>query len=224
MNRTDCCVTVAGEELALMPERAVYWPRRKTLIVTDLHLGKATTFRASSIPLPTGTTDETLERLRAALARTDARHLLCLGDLLHASQGRSPTVLKRVRQFLDGYAKLDRTLVRGNHDRSAGDPPEDWGFTCVSEPTSEHPFCLRHTPETCSSGYTLAGHVHPGVVLRGRGKQRIQLPCFYLGENVGILPAFGSFTGLANVRPKRGEQIFAITENEVIPLASSSHR
>ena len=34
-------VTLAGEAILLLPERALYWPRQRALFVADVHLGKA---------------------------------------------------------------------------------------------------------------------------------------------------------------------------------------
>ncbi len=65
----------------------------------------------------------------------------------------------------------------------------------------------------------LAGHLHPAVSLSGPGRQRERLPCFLFGERVGILPAFGDFTGGAAVRPRPGDRVFAVAEDEVVPIA-----
>ena len=92
-------------------------------------------------------------------------------------------------------------------------------MVCVEEPLLDRPFALRHFPEVEEGLYTLAGHVHPAVNLKGRGGLHAQLPCFYLGEEVGILPAFGGFTGTAVVRPRLGEKVFVIAETEVVQVS-----
>ena len=84
---------VAGEKLVLLPERAVFWPKRKALFIADFHLGKAATFRSAGIPLPSGTTRENLERLDRAVVNTKARQVIFLGDFLHAASGRAPRTL-----------------------------------------------------------------------------------------------------------------------------------
>ena len=60
---SDVMLTIAGEDVQLLPERALYWPRACTLVVADVHWGKAATFRAAGIPIPSGTTTEDLARL-----------------------------------------------------------------------------------------------------------------------------------------------------------------
>src|SRR6478752_4639680 len=105
-----------------MAERALYWQREGALIIADLHWGKAATFRAAGVPLPPGTTTDDLARLDRALARTGARRLILLGDLFHARAGRhAAATLVTVAAWRSAHPSLDVLLVRGNHDRSAGD-------------------------------------------------------------------------------------------------------
>ena len=106
-------------------------------------------------------------------------------------------------------------LVRGNHDRHAGDPPCETGVVCVEAPWLEAPFVLAHHPAASGHGFVLAGHLHPGIRLAGQGRQRERLPCFWFSQSVGVLPAFGRFTGLANVEPAAGDRVFAIAGDEV---------
>src|SRR5690606_34826092 len=109
----DRTVEVRGESLALLPERAVYWERARTLVVADAHFGKAATFRAHGLPLPHGTTAETLLRLDSALARTGAGRILFIGDLLLARAGRAPRTLVALGQWRFRHAHVEMTLVRG---------------------------------------------------------------------------------------------------------------
>ena len=111
--------------MLLLPERALFWPRAGTLVVADLHWGKGATFRAAGIPIPVGTTSDDLARLDGALLRTGARRLVVLGDLFHARAGRIAThTLAELRRWRGAAPELEILLVRGNHDRHAGDPPD----------------------------------------------------------------------------------------------------
>ena len=216
---TDVGLRLAGEDLVLLPERALFWPRTATLVVADLHWGKAATFRAAGIPIPTGTTGEDLARLDGALQRTGADRLIVLGDLFHARAGRIATrTLAELRAWRATQPSVEMLLVRGNHDRHAGDPPEDLRINSVNAPAFVPPFILRHEPASSPQGYTLSGHVHPGLVLCGRALQRERLPCFLVGERTAVLPAFGSFTGLGIVSPGPADRAFVIAESEVIEV------
>ncbi|MES2766787.1 MAG: phosphoesterase, partial [Bacteroidota bacterium] len=66
--------------------------------------------------------------------------------------------------------------------------------------------------------YLLAGHIHPGVKLTGKGRSVLKLPCFYFGERQGILPAFGGFTGLGIIQPQRASQVFVVVEDSIVKL------
>ena len=214
---TEC--EIAGERLVLLAERAAYWPARKTLFVADFHLGKAASFRAAGIPLPSGTTSENVERLGRAIDRTGARHVVFLGDFLHSAEGRAARTLERFGVWRAQRHSVALTVVRGNHDRKAGDPPGEWDVACIEEGEALGPFVLNHEPRPSAAGYALAGHIHPAVRLSGDGDDSLRFPCFWFGKRHGVLPAFGAFTGSAVVRPRPGDRVFVIAEEEVVRVA-----
>lgn len=209
---------LCGDRLVLLPERAAYRPSNRTLLVADPHFGKAAAFRAHGLAVPGGTTAETLGRLTSALQRTGAERLVFLGDFFHARASRAAATLDALARWRDAHADLWITLVRGNHDRHAGDPPGELRIECVDGPLPDPPYAYAHHPEPAPACYVLAGHVHPSVTLRGAGRQRQRLPCFHFGERVGILPAFGEFTGTADVRVAPGDRLFVVAGGEVVPV------
>jgi DNA ligase-associated metallophosphoesterase len=208
---------VAGERLALLAEKAVFWQRAGVLFIADFHLGKAATFRRAGIPMPAGTTSENIERLDRAVARTQAAQVVFLGDFLHAKDGRAPRTLEKFNEWRGTRGDLELTLVRGNHDTRAGDPPESFGIRCIDPGSAFGPFVLNHEPGAVRGGYALAGHIHPAVRLTGEGDS-LRLPCFWFGARYGVLPAFGAFTGNAEVRPRQGDQVYVIADEEVIRI------
>jgi metallophosphoesterase superfamily enzyme len=110
------------------------------------------------------------------------------------------------------------TLIRGNHDQRAGDPPTSLGFEVVNEPLLLGPFALCHEPAPLTGHHVLAGHVHPVYRLQGRGRQSLRLPCFQLGNEVSLLPAFGAFTGGYPINPAAGSRIYVLGEQRVWPV------
>ena len=212
----DAEVKIAGERVLLMPERALFWPARSTLLVADAHFGKAATFRAGGIFVPRGTTTSALTRLSAALDRTRATRLVFLGDLLHARQGRSPETLRVVAEWRAAHQVLQVMLVRGNHDRRAGDPPPALGIACADPPVIDGPFAFVHHPTAVANHYALAGHVHPAVRLRGAGRQSERLACFWTRPDYAVLPAFGDFTGLGDIEASADDRVFAVAGDTVI--------
>jgi DNA ligase-associated metallophosphoesterase len=220
MTSRDAAAIVAGEELQLLPERAVYWGRERTLFVADPHFGKAAAFRAGGVPVPRGTTTENIRRLDDALRRTNASRLVFLGDFLHAKEGRAPETLRVLNEWRATHAAVEVVLVRGNHDARAGDPPKELAIRCETAPVVEAPFVFAHHPVTSDEGYVLAGHIHPGVWLHGAGRQFERLPCFWFGARTAVLPAFGEFTGLASVDVVEGDRVWVVAGDEVIDVSA----
>lgn len=212
-------VSIAGETLELCAERAAYWPRRRTLLVADPHFGKAASFRALGVRVPRGTTSGTLERLDGLIARLAPARVEFLGDFLHAREGRNDETFRVLAEWRARHAVVAMRLVRGNHDRRAGDPPSAVGIECVDGPVLEAPFALAHHPTAVRDAYVVAGHVHPCAVLVGRGRQRERLPCFWLRRDAVVLPAFGEFTGCAGVTPEPGEEVWVVAGDEVLLAA-----
>lgn len=219
---SDCLrATLCGEAVELYAARALYWPKGATLFVADVHLGKAAAFRAGGVPLPRGGTQADLARLAALVARTQATRLVVLGDFLHAAAGRVAALDAAFRAWRAASPQLAMTLIRGNHDDRAGDPPAAWDVEVVPEPHPLAPFLACHVPVTPPTGYALCGHVHPGVHLFGAADDSARLPCFVLGNRRAILPAFGSFTGLAMVAPARGDRLVAIAGARLFALPAT---
>jgi DNA ligase-associated metallophosphoesterase len=214
----DLTLTVQNEAITLMPERAVFWPARCVLFVADVHVGKAAAFRALSLAVPEGNLADDLARLSCAIERTDATQIVLLGDVLHAKHGRADHVLQQVAAWRETHSRRHFMIVRGNHDLRAGDPPDNWRMACVDAPAMLAPFVLCHEPCDSEAGYVLCGHVHPAFRLAGRGGMTATLPCYVIGARRMMLPAFGSFTGNALVRPADGERIAVIADDEVIAI------
>jgi uncharacterized protein len=211
-------VEVGGCSLQLLAQRAAFVPAHRMLLVADAHIGKATSFRRWGVPVPEATTGDTLDRLDALVAVTHATQVVFLGDLLHSARGRAPATMAAFMRWRDAHADLQLTLVRGNHDDRAGDPPADWRVACVDEPMHVDGLALAHHPEPVAGAYVLAGHLHPCAWVGGQAHDRLRLPCFHLGPQVGVLPAFGAFTGMHPVRPAPGDRIYVTTGDEVRAL------
>lgn len=218
-------IKVAGENLELLPQRALYWPTQRMLIIADIHFGKAATFRARGIPVPHGTTGENIDALEQLTRVRDVAHILFLGDFFHAKPVHVSATIATLRAWRQRFAGLHLTLIRGNHDLHAGDPPEDLGITLVNEPYQVGPFAFCHHPDLDADVYVIGGHVHPVCRLSARGDS-LRLPCFLFGEKRGILPSFGAFTGGYLVNPDVDERIFIVTDDLVlqIPRANSIAR
>lgn len=202
-------LTIAQEAVELRPERALYWPRRRTLAVADLHWGKSATFHRFGVPVPAGVLEDDLARLRAAVEASGAERVLVLGDLIHGGIGLTPRVVDTVAAWLaDCPAAIE--LVKGNHDRV--DLPAAWPIPVV-DTLRDGPFLFRHEPEPDADGFTWCGHVHPAI--RVGGRRSVRVPCFHLEPRLGVLPAFSAFTGGARLAVGRATRCFAVAEGAV---------
>jgi DNA ligase-associated metallophosphoesterase len=215
-------IALAGEQVVLRGDHAMVWPARRTLLIADAHFGKAAAFRARGMPVPAGTTADNLARLDRLVDAHDIERIVFLGDLFHAAQSHAPATLAQLRAWRERRAALQLLLVEGNHDASAGAPPADLRIETVGEPWLDGPFAFCHHPRPFMDRYVLAGHLHPAYRLAGR-RDSVRLPCFWLGAQVGVLPAFGDFTGSCTIAPRAGDRVYAIAEGRVIAMPGRAH-
>ena len=208
-------ITLAGAELWLLADKAVYYPEYRALLIADVHFGKAAAYRKLGQPVPHGTTQNNLQRLDELLGRYPCDRLIFLGDFLHAPESRAPDTLEALAQWRSRHPALEITLIRGNHDKRAGDPPPALGIETVPEPLLLGPFALQHEPDPHATHHVLAGHVHPVYRLRGRGRQTLRLACFYLRGSMSLLPAFGAFTGGFNIEATQDSKIFVVGDGTI---------
>ena len=208
-------VEMKGEKLILLPEKAIYWAAKKMLLIADLHLGKSAHFRKNGIAVPNQAEQKNWLLLHKLFKEYEPERVCFLGDLFHSTHNKEWEVFG---ELIDSYSSIKFELVLGNHDILQPELYDKLGFT-VYPNLLEEPFLLTHEPlEENGVYYNLAGHIHPGVQLKGKGNQRYRTACFYFGKSGGVLPAFGSFTGLYNIKPKKADQVFVVAGEVVISL------
>jgi DNA ligase-associated metallophosphoesterase len=208
----------------LLAARALYRERHASLLVADLHLGKEGALRSAQVFVPEGPTREALTRLASCLDAVRAQKLIILGDLFHNRHALT-TAGQDFLEWRLSRPNLEIVLIPGSHDRWTGKLPESWDITVSPEVFLQPPFAYRHYPEPTKNFYTLCGHLHPGVVLRGPGDESLRLPCFYFGTKVGMMPAFGEFTGAVPIKPEQAGAVYALGDNTVVtvkPLANQA--
>lgn len=202
------------EVVHLLPLKAILLPSHKALLIADLHFGKINHFRKSGIPVPARANNKNTETLIDLLNTIKPERTIFLGDLFHSHYNEEWDV---VGQVLKHFSLCRFELVRGNHDILSQRQYERHRITVYEEKLALGKFVLTHQPlgNPPNGMYNLAGHLHPGVQMTGKGRQTITLPCFSFGKSQGILPAFGSFTGLARVLPRKEDRIFVVANNKV---------
>ncbi len=209
------------QTLWLSAERCIFGEEEKSLILSDLHLGKSGHFRKSGIAVPQNVFKEDLQRLFALIQFFKPSQLLIVGDLFHSHANKEMDLFLKWRNDL---ATLKFRLIRGNHDILTKKIYEKADIEVTKQKLSINNFCFTHDiNQTCeeeseNSNFTFSGHVHPGIRFSGMGKQQLYFPCFYFTKDHAILPAFGRFTGLFNISPKAKDKIFALIENSIVKI------
>ena len=232
------------EELLLSAQRVLYYPAEKTLVISDVHLGKAGHFRRYGIPIPTEVNQDNLSRLSQVITQFNPERLIFLGDLFHSETNSEWDDFEHWRRQ---FSALSMTLILGNHELYSAQKYEDLGLQVLPHldvknirflHDKEAPITHDHgtQPSTDTSVYEpeneiqqidpmnsspitgwISGHLHPGIKIQGKGRQRIILPCFVQYTAQLVLPAFGTFTGLHLITSKT-PKIIAIAENELIQV------
>lgn len=179
-------IEIVGQHFTLLKEKAAYWQEEKTLLIADVHAGKASHFRNNGIPLSTDHLLQDLNAINTLCTRLKAEKLCFLGDLYHTSCNIENTLTD---QFLNEL-NVEVELIIGNHDRHSLHHSK----ILHREAYSVGNILLSHEPQQTEL-FNIYGHLHPAYALGGKGRQRIKLPSFYVGVKDLILPAFGSING-----------------------------
>lgn len=221
---TDCLLTLGGQTLHLLPERAAFWQEAGVLLVADLHLGKAAHLRYHGIAIPEGHTADDLERLSRAIRRSGAREVLCCGDFFHAPTAQSPAILTMVEQWRASHPDIPFTLITGNHDQGRALPPVSCGIDLPGPVLFRSPFCFIHDPAEAPGPphFTISGHLHPVAALPAGSGRALRAPCFWYQatSRTLVLPAFSTFTAVVPMQPPAGDLIFSIHHHRVTPVPS----
>lgn len=218
MSQGIVSVEIAEQTFQLHPFKVIFWEEQSSLLIADVHLGKTRHFRREGLWVPQSAGDQNYDKLMSLLLDLGPKRVIFLGDLFHSDYNQEWEALTDITK---GFSQVQFDLVRGNHDRLS-----DYAYAKAKIEVYEKPLLIENIllsheplPDYMDEPYNLAGHIHPAVRLRGRGRQYMRLPCFYFGESQGILPAFGNFTGMANLQIRAGDRVFIVGEDQVIAVS-----
>lgn len=195
--------------------RCLFWEEQKVLIVSDVHFGKTGHFRKSGIAVPQSVFKEDIQRLVHSLHFFKLEKLIVVGDFFHS---RANLELNLFTRWRNDFAYLPIILVKGNHDILHESWYKEAHIEVVNDLTINDFYFTHEYTQPNGAIYTFSGHIHPGIIIKGLGKQALKFPCFYFTPHYAVLPAFSRFTGLALMDPKRAEQVYAIAENDIIRI------
>lgn len=206
-------ITLQGEELCLLPEKALYWPAQKAIIVADLHWGKSAHFRKNGIAIPSDTQKQDEKRLSAILQKHNAQRLIIAGDLFHSKANNETDSFLYWRS---AHSSLQVELIIGNHDILPGEHYNALNIALYPEPYFIAPFFIAHHPAEDTIHFTIHGHVHPAIRISGKGQQSVKLCCFAINKNSIVLPAFGDFTGTHLLNETGYSHLYVVADNKII--------
>ena len=197
-----------SQRLVLSPERCFFWEDQKTLVLSDMHIGKAAHFRKAGIAVPQQVFQEDMHRLFQQIHFFSPQRIIVTGDLFHSEANLEHDWFSNWRKELAG---IEFILVKGNHEILRNDVYQNLGIALVDKELEIGPFFFSHDLiEEKRNGFSFVGHTHPGIRIQGKGKQSFVFPCFYFTSDFCILPAFSKFTGKHVVDLQKGETAYAI--------------
>lgn len=202
----------------LSANRTIFWEEQKALILSDLHIGKSGHFRKNGIGIPQNMFSEDMQRLMAEIQLYKPTQLIIVGDLFHSHSNKEHDLFEKWRNDI---AHIAVHLIIGNHDILKKEWYSKAGITLHQSFLHLHPFTFTHDISIIKNDagkYYLSGHIHPGITMRGIGKQSLRLPCFYFNAAYAVLPAFGKFTGTFCIKPKAGDAVFALAEKSIMQI------
>lgn len=213
---------ICGETLLLHPDRAVIWPRLHAAIVADTHFGKSSVFGRNGLAVPAGTDEADRTRLSRLVDAFGLRRLIVLGDFLHQPLDPGSQEALDMERWSKSLAGIRIQVIAGNHDRgisSGWRGSIDW----IAGDYVETPFRFVHDDSRPDSrdaraAFSLSGHTHPVISLKGLRKRSARVPVFWLRQHGLVLPSFGLFTGGYLISPVTGERVFAVSPDKVVPF------
>jgi DNA ligase-associated metallophosphoesterase len=207
-------IQLQGESFYLLPQRAMYRPSKRQLILSDIHLGKASHFRKQGIPIPMQSHLKDIDKLHFLLSTWEPLSVLILGDLFHSSYNKEWLWFK---SLLTEHERTQVILVEGNHDVLANELYTLPNLLKVKT-LEEEKFIFSHHQLDGGEKLNISGHVHPGLQLFGTAKQSMRLSCFYSGKTHFILPAFGELTGLHLLERETTSDYYVIVDCGIVKL------
>ena len=219
MNIITQDISFSGALLTLTNQRVLFWKKHNTLILSDLHLGKAAHFRKNGIALPMQVTLQDLQRLEQLIQYFPVKQIIIVGDLIHAGANTEVSLLQL---FIAKFPSINFVLIKGNHDRFTNEQWKKMGIHEIYQDWHLDNIYFTHQASPIAAVHTISGHVHPGVSVRMPTKRTITFPCFVVSAQQIILPAFSLFTGFHTKQTPIGAVRFAFHEQGIFQVPTSN--
>ena len=165
--RHEIKIKLAGQEVVLLPDKTLLLTAESVLVLSDLHLGKATHFQQHGLSIPSEVAKADLRRLDKLLDQYTPAQVVIAGDLFHATINLEWTWFTA---WIQGWNHIDFHLIKGNHDRFPDTIYTEAGLIVHQNQLNLHSARIIHQPamET-GNKLTISGHIHPGIKVRLKG-------------------------------------------------------
>lgn len=195
--------SLAGVAAEATAEGALWIESAGTLIVSDLHLEKGSSFAVRGQMLPPYDTRTTLQRIALLMTRYAPAVVVSLGDSFHDRHGPARMDENDIAMLRAMTAAGDWIWIEGNHDPEA----PTWLGGRALDTMEIDGLVLRHEPHAGASRGEIAGHLHPCAKVAARGRA-VRARCFATDGERLVMPAFGAYAGGLNVRDAAFDAVF----------------
>jgi len=201
----------------LTPERVAVHVPTATAVAADLHLGydQARQRRGEAVPL--AGLDDLLHALAVLVPRHGLRRLVIAGDLVEDAAGWA--LVHDLLRWLGEHDLELAGIVPGNHDR--GFARAGLSLPLCSDGVRLGEWLVIHGDGTLPPGRLILGHFHPCL----RWSSRVKAPCYLIGDERIVLPAFSPDAAGVNVlagRRWRGYRCAAVAGDRVLDFGEVS--
>ncbi len=218
---------------------------KKTLVISDLHLGLEYEIYKRGIRIPPRV-EKQRKRIFNLLDETDAERLILLGDVKHNVPTTSASEKKNLPSFFrDLSERAEVKITKGNHDGNIEELIKDSSIGI--EPTNgfrEGDFYFNHgqswpSEQVKQSKILIRGHSHPAVKFEDSLGFSSKVPCWVRGpvkrgvlrerfgsgaktEEILIVPAFNEIiTGMPMNEDREKRLLGPILENGIMDVDES---
>ena len=209
-------INFANQELILLKDGAIFWPKTESIILGDLHLEKGSFFAMKGNFLPPYDSIDTLRKLSDIAKKNRVNKIFLLGDIFHDKSGIERLEKNAKELFSNICRSYDIKWILGNHDGNTAFTKQIFNKYTFKNISFVHK--AEFTDE-----FEISGHFHPKVSYSYKTK-RLSNPCFLINDKKIIMPAFGSYAGGLDIKSEVIQkllvnfEVFMLGANNVVRL------
>lgn len=189
-------------------KKTLYIPSKKTLILSDLHIGQDESMNASGFLLPRFQYQDLFKETQEIIKKTKPKTIILNGDIKHEFSGINKEEWLKIKEYLTYLKrKHEVIIIKGNHDNILK-PLTDKHEIEMKEHHLINEFFICHGDKIIKnkdyeqSKTIIIGHEHPAITLRENSRAE-KYKCFlkgkYENKNLIVMPAMNPTSEGTNV-------------------------